>query len=183
MSQPPVVQEWQPFFSAFVGAAAALAGLVFVAMSLHPADILRNALTRTRAFAAAFGFLVGVAWALIMLLPARVAGFASYALIVVGFLGFVLLLSLQFRVRKVGLNIRRAVIGDILILVPVPAGVIRLLQPTAEVPYILLAVAATIGLFILFSQSWTLVVHGVMDTPAGASQQDAEQSANKGDNA
>jgi hypothetical protein len=161
------VQEWQPFFLALAGASAALAGLVFVAMSLHPLPILVNPLTRARAFAAAFGFLIGVAWALVMLLPARTAPAGGILLIAVGVGGSVFVIYRQIQIRKVGLSVARAVIGDILLLTPIAAGFVGLLQPHSEVPFLLLALAAGVGLFVLFSQSWTLVLHGVIHTADG----------------
>ena len=167
MTDQVVVQEWQPFFLALAGASAALAGLVFVAMSLHPLLILVNRLTRARAFAAAFGFLIGVAWALIMLLPARTAPAGGILLIAVGVGGSVFVIYRQIQIRKAGLSVARAVIGDILLLTPIAAGFVGLLQPHSEVPFLLLALAAGVGLFVLFSQSWTLVLHGVIQTADG----------------
>ena len=104
MTDPIVVQEWQPFFMTLAGASAALAGLVFVAMSLHPWPILNHPIMRARAFAAAFGFLLVVAWALIMLLPARTAPVGSALLIAIGggeslFIGY-----RQLKLRSAGGN-------------------------------------------------------------------------------
>jgi modulator of FtsH protease len=47
--------EWHEFFLATAGAAAALAGLVFVALSIH-ADVLRNVTRRNRATNMLTGF-------------------------------------------------------------------------------------------------------------------------------
>jgi hypothetical protein len=134
-----VVQEWQPFFLALAGASAALAGLVFVAMSLHPQPILVNPLTRARAFVAAFGsfgYLLGVALALIMLLPARTAPVGSLLLIGLGVGGSVLVISREVRNRHTGVSLPRVVIGDILLLTPIAAGFVGLLQPESEVPFL-----------------------------------------------
>jgi hypothetical protein len=155
------VQEWQPFFLTLGGASAALAGLVFVAMSLHPLPILGNPLTRARAFAAAFGFLLGVAWALIMLLPARLAPAGSILLIATGVGESIFVAYQQFQIRRTGMNVARAVLADVLLPVPLLAGIVGLLQPQAEFPILLLAIAAGAGLFLLFSQSWTLVLHSI----------------------
>jgi hypothetical protein len=97
MADQVILQEWQSYFVAFAGASAALAGLVFVAMSLHPGPILVNALTRGRAFVAAFGFLIGVAWALIMLLPARTAPVGAVLLIALGVVESAFIIYLQFQ--------------------------------------------------------------------------------------
>ena len=119
-------------------ASAALAGLVFVAMSLHPWPILSNPLMRARAFASAFGFLLGVAWALIMLLPARTAPVASYLLIAVGVGESVVLVYRQFQVRTVGMSVARVVVADILIPIPFLAGILGLLLPASRAPFLLL---------------------------------------------
>ncbi len=161
MDQQLIAGDWQPFFTALATAAAALAGLVFVAMSLSPEAILRDPLTRTRAFATASGFLITVAWALSMLVPVRVAPLGSYSLIGIGLAGFMFLLRQQVRVRKAGLSILRGVTGSILILTPVPAGIIGLLWPASEVSFLVLALAASLAVFFLFAQSWSLVVRGV----------------------
>ncbi len=161
MTDQVLVQEWQPFFMTLAGAAAALAGLVFVAMSLHPQPILTHPLMRARAFAAAFGFLIGVAWAFIMLLPARTAPLGSFLLIAVGVGGITFVVYQQMRIRKTGMNVARAILSDILVPTPVAAGIMGLLQPDSEFPFMLLAIAAGVGLFVLFSQSWSLVLHSI----------------------
>jgi hypothetical protein len=158
-----IIQEWQPFFMTLAGASAALAGLVFVAMSLHPQSILSNPLTRARAFAAAFGFLLGVAWALIMLLPARTAPVGSFLLIAVGVGVSIFIVSRQIQIRNAGVSVARTALSDILVPAPLLAGIIGLLQPHSEFPFLLLAIAAGVGLFFLFSQSWTLVLHSIMN--------------------
>lgn len=84
MKDQEILQSWQPFFMTFGGAMAALAGLVFVAMSLKPQPILGHPLMRARAFVAGTGFLMGVVWALIMLMPARLAPSGSFLLIAEG---------------------------------------------------------------------------------------------------
>lgn len=174
MADPVVVQEWQPFFTALAGASAALAGLVFVAMSLHPWMILSHPIMRARAFAAAFGFLLGVAWALIMLLPARTAPAGSYLLIAVGAGESVFIGYRQIQVRNAGMNVALVVLADLLVPVPLVAGIVSLLQPRSDTPYLLLAIVAGVGLFLLFFQSWTLVLHSVLSAGAKEAEQAAE---------
>ena len=150
-----ILQEWQSYFTALAGASAALAGLLFVAMSLHPQPILVNPLTRARAFAASFGFLLGVGWALIMLLPTRTAPVGSFLLITLGIGESMFVVYRQMQVRKTGMNVTRAVLADLLVPAPVLAGLMGLLQPESAFPFLLLAIAAGVGLFVFFSQSWT----------------------------
>lgn len=165
MSDQIMVQQWQPFYTALAGASAALAGLVFVAMSLHPWPILSHRVMRARAFAAAFGFLLGVAWALIMLMPASIAPVASVLLIVVGageslFIGY-----RQLQIRSAGMNVALVLLADLLMPAPILAGIVGLLRPHAAFPFALLAIMAGVGLFVLFFQSWSLVVHSVLNAP------------------
>jgi hypothetical protein len=166
-----IIQQWQPFFMTLAGASAALAGLVFVAMSLHPQPILSNPLTRERAFAAAFGFLLGVAWALIMLMPARTAPVGSVLLIAVGVGESIFIASRQIQIRNAIMNVARVVLSDVLMLAPLLAGIVGLLQPHSEFPFLLLAIAAGVGLFFLFSQSWTLVLHSTLNADDLPSQE------------
>ncbi|MGZ3663534.1 MAG: hypothetical protein ACXVDA_03485 [Ktedonobacterales bacterium] len=174
---PVIVQEWQPFFMTLGGAAAALAGLVFVAMSLHPLPILGNPLTRARAFAAASGFLIGVTWALIMLLPARTAPIGSFLLIAVGIGGSIFVAYQQIQIRKAGMNVVRAVLADILVPAPVAAGIVGLLQPHSEFPFVLLAIAGGVGIILLFSQSWSLVLNSITNAD-DARREEARSRAN-----
>lgn len=160
-----IVQEWQPFFMTLAGASAALAGLVFVAMSLHPQRILSQPVLRARAFAAAFGFLIGVTWALIMLLPARTAPLGSVLLIALGAGVAIFIAHSQFQIRNAGANIVLVVLGDVLAIAPIPAGIVGLLRPDSELPFVLSAITAGFGMLVLFAQSWTLVLHSVADTP------------------
>lgn len=157
-----LVQEWQPFFITLAGASAALAGLVFLAMSLHPQAILVNPLTRVRAYGAATGFLIGVIWSLIMLLPSRTAPLGSVLLIAVGIGGTIFVVYQQMQIRKSGVSVLRVVVADLLAPAPVASGLVGLTQPASELPFMLLAVSAGIGLFLLFAQSWTLALHSII---------------------
>jgi hypothetical protein len=180
MSDQVVIQEWQPFFMALAGASAALAGLVFVAMSLHLRPILSHPVMRARAFAAAFGFLLGVAWALILLMPARTAPVGSCLLIAVGGGGSLVIGYRQLRLRAAGMNVVLVVFADFLIPAPLLAGLVGLLRPQSAFPFLLLAIAAGVGLFLLFFQSWTLVLHSVLD--ADEAQRPAPQPGNPAGN-
>jgi hypothetical protein len=184
MTDQVVVQEWQPFFMALAGVSAALAGLVFVAMSLHPWPILSHPIMRARAFAAAFGFLLGVAWALIMLLPASTAPASSVLLITVGGGESLVIGYRQLQVHTAGMNIALVVLADLLMPAPLLAGIVGLLQPHSTFPFLLLAITAGVGLFLLFFQSWTLVVHSVLspeDAPRPAPGRVARAHGSDGD--
>ena len=61
--------NWPDFFLSVVGAGAALTGLVFVAISLHPREIASSPVLRTRAQGAMFGFTAVLFVGLAMLVP------------------------------------------------------------------------------------------------------------------
>src|SRR5262249_11360409 len=140
MTDQVMVQEWQPFFMTLAGASAALAGLVFVAMSLHPRPILNHPIMRARAFAGAFGFLLGVAWGLIMLLPARTAPAGSLLLVAVGGGESLVIGYRQIQMRTSGMNVALVVLADLLMPAPLLAGIFGLLQPRSAFPFLLLAI-------------------------------------------
>lgn len=164
MSDQSLAQAWQPFFMALAGASATLAGLVFIAMSLHPQATLAHPLMRVRALIAASGFLLMLVWSLILLVPARTAPLASLLLLAVGIGGAISLVYQEIKVRKLGLNRARVVVGDAVLLAPVLAGVTGLLLPASPLPFVVVAVATSVALFVLFSQSWTLVLHSILDS-------------------
>jgi hypothetical protein len=64
------VVSWHDFFLSVVGAGAALTGLVFVAISLHPREIASSPVLRTRAQGAMFGFTAVLFVGLAMSIPA-----------------------------------------------------------------------------------------------------------------
>lgn len=164
MADQDLVQAYQPFFMTLAGASATLAGLVFIAVSLHPHVTLAHPLMRVRALVAACGFMLGLAWALIMLLPARTAPTGSLLLLAAGTGGGAFHVYQQIKVRTLGLNIARVVIGDLILSAPIMAGVMGLLQPYSPLPFTLIAIATSVGFFVLFSQSWTLVLHSVLNS-------------------
>jgi hypothetical protein len=61
--------SWHEFFLSVVGAGAALTGLVFVAISLHPREIASSPVLRTRAQGAMFGFTAVLFVGLAMSIP------------------------------------------------------------------------------------------------------------------
>ena len=164
MSDQSLAQAWQPFFIALAGASATLAGLVFIAMSLHPQVTLAHPLMRARTLVAASGCLLAITWSLIMLVPARMAPTGSLLLLAAGIGGGTCLVYQQVRVRTLGLNRMRVALGDPILLTPLIAGVTGLLRPASPLPFVLVAVATGFGLVVLFSQAWALVLYGVRDS-------------------
>jgi hypothetical protein len=88
----------------------------------------------------------------------------SLLLLAVGSGGGAFLIYQQIKVRTLGLNMTRVALGDPLLLAPIIAGVTGLLQPRSPFPFMLIAIATSAGFFVLFSQSWALVLHSVLDS-------------------
>jgi hypothetical protein len=78
------------------------------------------------------------------------------------------------------MNVVLVVFADLLIPAPLLAGLVGLLRPQSAFPFLLLAIAAGVGLFLLFFQSWTLVLHSVLD--ADEAQRPAPQPGNPAGN-
>ena len=67
---------------------------------------------------------------------------------------------------------------------PLLAGIVGLLQPHSAFTYTLLAIAAGVALFLLFFQSWTLVLHSALsadETPLPVPRQEAAPHGADGD--
>jgi hypothetical protein len=64
------------------------------------------------------------------------------------------------------MNVVLMVLGDLLMPAPLLAGIVGLLQPHSDLPFLVLAITASVGLFLLFFQAWTLVLHSVLSADA-----------------
>jgi hypothetical protein len=82
-------------------------------------------------------------------------------LIIVGVGVAIVIAYRQFLVRNAGASILLVIIGDLLAFAPIPAGIAGLLKPDSDVPFVILAIAAGVGILVLFAQSWTLVLHSI----------------------
>jgi modulator of FtsH protease len=72
--------EWREFFLTVGSAGAALTGLVFVAISLHPREIAGSPVLRARVSGAMSGFVASLFVGLVALLPGGVQHVADGAL-------------------------------------------------------------------------------------------------------
>jgi hypothetical protein len=158
--------RWTDFFVTAGGAAAALTGLLFVAVALRPREIRGSALMVGRARAAFYGFVTVLLTALLAL-----AGTAS-RLIGLGQLGVVagvLALSTPFTVaaRRAGtLNYRRAVAYHAGLALVAVAGIMRTIQGIRQYDEVVLASGVLVLLGIALSNSWQLVLsHQPDDDP------------------
>ena len=150
--------DWANFYLTTGGAAAALTGLLFVAVALRPSEIRNSPVMVGRARAAFYAFVTVLFAALLALAgtSSRLIGLAQIA-IAVG----VLALSSQFtrrawRARSINLP-RAAVYHAGLAFIGV-AGVVRAVQGVTRHYDVLLAIGILLLLAIALSNSWQLVI-------------------------
>ena len=149
---------WGDFFVAAGGAAAALTGLLFVAVALRPREIRNSTLMVGRARSAFYAFVTVLFVALLALAgtSSKLIGLAEIG-VAVG----VFALSSPFTLRAWRartLNIRRAIVYHAGLVVVVVAGAVRAIQGAGRDSDLLLAVAVLLLLGIALSNSWQLVL-------------------------
>ena len=149
---------WGDFFVAAGGAAAALTGLLFVAVALRPREIRNSTLMVGRARSAFYAFVTVLFVALLALAgtSSKLIGLAEIG-VAVG----VFALSSPFTMRALrarSLNIRRAIVYHAGLAMVVVAGAVRAIQGAGRDSDLLLAVAVLLLLGIALSNSWQLVL-------------------------
>jgi hypothetical protein len=150
--------DWAEFFVAAGGAAAALTGLLFVAVALRPREIRNSTLMVGRARSAFYAFVTVLFVALLALAgtSSKLIGLAEIG-VAVG----VFALSSPFTMRALrarSLNIRRAIVYHAGLAMVVVAGAVRAIQGAGRDSDLLLAIAALLLLGIALSNSWQLVI-------------------------
>jgi hypothetical protein len=162
-----MLDQWNNFFLMVGGGAAALAGLIFVAISINPERIVRNTTHKNRAINMLSGFsAIFMACGLALLgdqsLPAL--GLEWLLLWVVATFIFVrgYVVAIRSGMSSIGLNAPRLAGGTICYLAEV-AGAIFLIFGQSAGLYI--AAVATIVLFgFLISGAWLLIT-GIYEDP------------------
>ena len=158
--------RWTDFFVTAGGAAAALTGLLFVAVALRPREIRGSALMLGRARSAFYAFVTVLLIALLALsgTASRLIGLAQLA-VVAG----VLTLSMPFTLAaaRIGtLNYRRAITYHSGLALVAIAGIMRAVQGVRQPNQVVLASGALLLLGIALSNSWQLVLsHQADDDP------------------
>jgi modulator of FtsH protease len=158
--------RWSDFFVTSGGAAAALTGLLFVAVALRPREIRESALMVGRARSAFYSFVTVLLIALLALAgtASRLIGLAQVA-VVAG----VLALSMPFTIaaaRAGTLNYRRAIAYHIGLALVAIAGLMRAFQGVRQSNEVVLASGVLVLLGIALSNSWQLVLsHQPDDDP------------------
>jgi modulator of FtsH protease len=151
--------RWTDFFVTSGGAAAALTGLLFVAVALRPREIRASALMVGRARSAFYSFSTVLLVALLALAGtrSRLIGLAEIAVV-----GVVLALSLPFTRaawRAGTINYRRAIVYHAGLALVAGAGLVRFVQGGLhQTTDVLLASGVFLLLAIALSNFWQLVL-------------------------
>jgi hypothetical protein len=162
-----MLEQWDNFFVMVGGGAAALAGLIFVAMSINPEVILRDSTHKNRAINMLTGFsavFMACSFALIGGQPVRLLGYEWLFLWIIATVVFVrgYVIAIRSGMSSIGLNIPRLA-GGTLCYVAEVIGAIFLILGYGVGLYI--ASIASIVLFgFLISGAWLLMI-GVYEDP------------------
>jgi hypothetical protein len=160
-----MVDQWSDFFVAAGGAAAALTGLLFIAVSLRPREIRHSHLMIGRARSAfyAFASITLVALLALAATDSRLVGVAQFA-VAIG----AILLSAPFTaaaVRARRLNYVRAAFYHGGLLVVAAGGAVRAFDGDPRDYSAVLATGVLLLLGIALSNSWQLVISHEADDP------------------
>ncbi len=163
-----MLDKWNNFFVMVGGGAAALAGLIFVAMSINPGIIFRNLTHRNRAINMLSGFtavFMACGFALMGNQHLTALGLEWFALWLIATVIFVrgYIKAIRAGMSSIGLTLPRLAGGTICYLAEV-AGAIFLISGRSAGLYI--AAIATVVLFgFLISGAWLLMV-GIQEDQA-----------------
>jgi modulator of FtsH protease len=153
-----MVERWADFYVAAAGAAAALTGLLFIAVSLRPQEIRRSNLMIGRARSAFYAF---TSIALVSLLELAGTDSRWIGVAQLGVAIGAVVLSAPFTLaamRSHHLNYPRAALYHAGLAVVAVAGVVRAGGGDARVSSALLGVGVLLLLGIALSNSWQLVI-------------------------
>ncbi len=168
-------EQWSNFFVMVGGGAAALAGLIFVAMSISPEIVIRNTTHKNRAINMLSGFtavFMACSFALIGNQSPGALGFEWLVLWLIATAIFIrgYVIAIRSGMSSIGLNIPRLAGGTICYLAEVIAAVF-LIRGYNTGLYI--AAIATIVLFgFLISGAWLLMIGVYETTPDDESHSD-----------
>ena len=157
-----ILQDWQPFFAAQLGAAATLGGLVFVGLSLNLNKILAYAALPIRAMLALFLLLLVLIVSSIGLLPGQelhVIGTEIFIFVVTGWGSLTAMDVHAF--RKTELQNRRRYVGNMILLqlatLPYVMGSLMILLKSTFGFY-LIAVGVVASFVKAVIDAWVLLV-------------------------
>jgi hypothetical protein len=156
-----MLDQWNDFFVMVGGGAAALAGLIFVAMSINPKIIFRNATHKNRAINMLSGFtavFMACGFGLFGNQSLETLGYEWCALWVIATVIFVrgYVTALRAGMSSIGLTAPRLTGGTLCYLAEVVGAVLLILGRSTG---LYIAAAATVALFgFLISGAWLLMI-------------------------
>jgi hypothetical protein len=163
-------EQWDNFFVMVGGGSAALAGLIFVAMSINPQIVLQNVTHKNRAINMLTGFtavFMGCALALIGKQSLPALGYEWLVLWVAGTVLFIrgYVVAIRAGMSSLGLNAPRLAGGTLCYLGQVAGALLLVLGNTAG---LYVAAISTIALFgFLISGAWLLMIGVYSDQTKG----------------
>ena len=154
-------EEWSNFFIMVGGGAAALAGLIFVAMSINHKIIIRNVTHKNRAINMLTGFtavFMACCFALIGNQHLGTLGFEWLVLWLIATAIFVrgYVIAIRSRASSIGLTAPRLAGGTLCYLAEVVAAVFLILGNRAGLDIAAIAIIALFGF--LISGAWLLMI-------------------------
>lgn len=154
-------EQWSNFFIMVGGGAAALAGLIFVAMSINHRVIFRNATHKNRAINMLTGFtsvFMACCFALIGNQHLRTLGFEWLVLWLIATAIFVrgYVVAIRARASSIGLNAPRLAGGTVCYLAEVAAALFLILGNGAGLAIAAIAIIVLFGF--LISGAWLLMI-------------------------
>lgn len=154
-------EQWSNFFIMVGGGAAALAGLIFVAMSINPKIIIRNTTHKNRAINMLTGFtavFMACCFALIGNQSPRALGFEWLVLWLIATAIFIrgYVVAIRSRTSSIGLGAPRLAGGTICYLAEVAAAVFLILGNSAGLTIAAIAIIVLFGF--LISGAWLLMI-------------------------
>ena len=156
-----MLDQWNNFFVMVGGGAAALAGLIFVAMSVNPENIIRNATHKNRAINMLSGFsavFMACSFALIGNQYLEALGFEWLFIWLIATVIFIrgYVIAIRAGMSSIGLNVPRLAGGTLCYLAEVIGAIFLILGRSAG---LYIAAIATIVLFaFLISGAWLLII-------------------------
>lgn len=153
-----MIDQWANFFVASAGAAAALTGLLFIAVSLRPREIRESPLMIGRARSAFYAFTTIALVALLALAgtQSRLVGLAQVVVAIAAVATSAPFTLAAMRVHR--LNYPRAIVYHAGLLVIAAGGAVRALGGDALDYSAVLGTGVLVLLAIALSNSWQLVI-------------------------
>jgi hypothetical protein len=156
-----MLEQWNTFFSMVGGGAAALAGLIFVAMSIKPEIVIRNTTHKNRAINMLSGFtavFMACAFALVGKQTSAALGWEWLVLWLIATAIFIrgYVAAIRAGMSSMGLTVSRLAGGTLCYLAEVTGAIFLILGSSIGLA---IAAVATIVLFgFLISGAWLLMI-------------------------